>query len=285
MRPLCIHHHPCADGFAAAWVIRRAFGEEIEFHPGVYGQAPPDVAGREVILVDFSYPREVLLGMAEQARSVLILDHHESAQQTLVDLPGNVVAHFDMGHSGAMIAWGYCFPAESPPALLRHVEDRDLGRWALDGTREIMAAVYSHPYDFAVWDRLMRGDLYHLFQEGESILRAQNKTLRELIEHAAGRDLVGGYLVPVLNAPYHLATDAGALLSRGELFAATWYEDGAGMRHYSLRSDRDTPEALNVAIIARSYGGGGHRHAAGFRLHRNELERLLHFPLVEREPG
>ena len=32
MNPLCIYHGNCADGFGAAWVVRRALGFAVDFH-------------------------------------------------------------------------------------------------------------------------------------------------------------------------------------------------------------------------------------------------------------
>src|SRR4051812_40261454 len=104
MKPLCIYHGNCADGFASAWVVRKANtaeilnnegyptwqGDEMQFHAGVYQNPPPDVTGRHVIMVDFSYKRPVLLEMAAKAESILILDHHKTAAEDLVDLPSNV---------------------------------------------------------------------------------------------------------------------------------------------------------------------------------------------------
>lgn len=81
MKPLVIYHANCADGFTAAWAVRQAM--DAEFHPGVYGEAPPEVAGRDVILVDFCYPFDVLMQLGLSARSVLVLDHHKSAEASL----------------------------------------------------------------------------------------------------------------------------------------------------------------------------------------------------------
>lgn len=101
MKKLCIYHGNCADGFGAAIVVRQRFGNDhVDFHPGVYGNTPPDVTGRDVILVDFSYKRDVLRQMATSAKSILILDHHQSAEAELVNLPDNVDVHFDMDRSG-----------------------------------------------------------------------------------------------------------------------------------------------------------------------------------------
>lgn len=72
-RTICIYHGNCADGFTAAWAVWKALGAQVEFIPGVYGEAPPDVTGADVIMVDFSYKRPVLEAMAAKAHSMLIL--------------------------------------------------------------------------------------------------------------------------------------------------------------------------------------------------------------------
>ena len=65
-RPLVIYHSNCADGFSAAWCFWRKYGTEADYHAGVYQQDPPDVAGRDVYLVDFSYKRPVVEAMLRQ---------------------------------------------------------------------------------------------------------------------------------------------------------------------------------------------------------------------------
>lgn len=87
MKVLCIYHAFCADGFGAAWIVRRALGDGVEFHAASYGQEPPDVTGRDVLMVDFSYKRSMLDKMAEVARSILVLDHHKTAAEDLDSLP------------------------------------------------------------------------------------------------------------------------------------------------------------------------------------------------------
>lgn len=98
---LCIYHGNCADGFGAAWVVRKALGD-IDFHAGKYQAPPPDVTDKDVVIVDFSYKRPVLLEMAAKANSILILDHHKTALEDLVDLPPNVTLLFDMESGGAI---------------------------------------------------------------------------------------------------------------------------------------------------------------------------------------
>jgi hypothetical protein len=78
------------------------------------------VTGRHVVMVDFSYKRDVLLKMAEKSAHILILDHHKTAEADLVDLPANVECVFDMNRSGPNVAWDRYFPNQRPPKLIEH---------------------------------------------------------------------------------------------------------------------------------------------------------------------
>lgn len=256
---ICIYHGNCADGFGAAWAVRKALGD-IEFYAGKYQESPPDVAGKDVIMVDFSYKRPVLLEMAAKANSILILDHHKIAAEDLVDLPSNVVAKFDMTRSGAMLTWVHFFPDQAPPSLLLHIEDRDLWRFALQKTREIQANVFSYPYDFQIWDELMATEAATLAIEGSAIERKHFKDIKELIGATTRYMAIGGYRVRVANLPYTMSSDAGHELAKGMPFGACYWDTPNG-RVLSLRS---TDDGVDVSVIAKMYGGGGHRNASGF---------------------
>ena len=175
LRPdLCIYHANCMDGFTAAWVVARKF-PGIELVPASYGDAPPDVLGKTVLIVDFSYPKPVLEAMARHARLVAVLDHHASAEQALWDFEvkdiwfsdhqgtvcsrfpvrtGKPIVHFDMSQSGARLAWQFCHPGHNSPAIVDYVEDRDLWRWVLPESREINAAIGAYTQDLQQWDTL-----------------------------------------------------------------------------------------------------------------------------------
>lgn len=266
---LCIYHANCSDGFAAAWVVRRALGDAVEFHAADYDDPPPDVTDRRVVIVDFSYKRPVLLEMAEKAYSILILDHHKSAVEDLRDLPvsKNVLAKFDMHHSGAMLAWDHFFPdpTNEPPILLLHIQDRDLFRFELPHTDEIMSAVFSYPYNFDVWDELMAIDVSRLRAEGIPINRKTHKDTLDLIQTCRRRMSIGGHDVPVASMPHAMASNAGHMMAIGEPFAAVYWDTKNG-RYFSLRS---SPDGMDVSAVAATFGGGGHRGAAGFSVPRD----------------
>lgn len=298
VKPLCIYHHNCADGFSAAWTVKQYFGD-VDFHHGKYTEAPPDVTGRDVIIVDFSYSYDAIIEMSWTAASILILDHHKSAAENLIALPSaglnisefkkeceftksvpnmlSIGVLFDMERSGAGIAWDFFFPNLPRPALINHIEDRDLWRFALPNTREIQANIFSHPYDFDVWDKLMTADCSELAIEGKAIERKHFKDMHELIAVTAREMVIGGLVVPVANLPYTMSSDAGSLMAVNKPFAACYWDTPAG-RTFSLRS---VEGGEDVSLIAQLYGGGGHKHAAGFSVDREtalqmELEESKH---------
>jgi oligoribonuclease NrnB/cAMP/cGMP phosphodiesterase (DHH superfamily) len=262
--PLVIYHGNCQDGFTAAWAVWLVH-PDWEFYPGKYQEEPPDATDRDVYFVDFSYKRPVILEMASKAKTITILDHHASAEKDLVDLPQNVFVHFDMSKSGAHLAWEHFHASEPVPFLIEFVEDRDLWKFKYPETKTISSALFSEEYDFAVWNawnqELNRDGADGFVQAGEAILRKQAKDINELLQNKF-RMSIGGYEVWAANLPYTLCSDAGHILAQGEPFGATFYLDGK----YAIFSLRSTDDGIDVSEIAKQYGGGGHKHAAGFKV-------------------
>lgn len=174
---------------------------------------------------------------------------------------------FGMDRSGAGLAWDYFTGGEPRPPLIDHIEDRDLWRFRLPKTRKIAAALFSYPYDFDLWDRLMcPDDLGNLAIEGEAIERKHHQDIANLLPVVTRQMVIDGEMIPVTNLPLTMTSDAGHRLAveKGTGIAACYW-DTPGGRVFSLRSTDDGPD---VSEIAKKYGGGGHAHAAGFRMPR-----------------
>lgn len=261
MRPLCIYHATCLDGFTAAWIVRRYSAGETDLHAARHGDPPPDVAGREVTVVDFSYPRAVMEGICDEAEGVLVLDHHKTAIEDLAGLERpNLTMVLDDDRSGAGIAWDWFHGGAPRPDFVDAVEDRDLWRFALPHTAEIMAAVQARPFTVEAWDQLYLTPSHWLVSEGRAILRYRDNLVDLACQNVRRLD-IGGHDVPVVNCVYSIGSDVAGRLAEGEPFAA-YYTDLADRRLWGLRS---TPEGADVSVVAAAYGGGGHRHASGFR--------------------
>jgi uncharacterized protein len=241
VKPLCIYHGGCDDGFAAALVVHLAMKGEVELFPAAYGKPAPDVTGREVIIVDFSYKRADMKVLADQAASILMLDHHKS---------------------GAMMAFDHFMPgATKGRDFITYIQDRDLWLKKMPGTEEFTMALRSYPQDLAMWETFFNEGPMRLLEEGLGILRYY----RQLVEAAkklAFPATIDGVLVPVCNSTFALASDVAGELAEGKPFAAVFYETPDGYV-YSLRSRGEG--GADVSAIASKFGGGGHKNAAGFK--------------------
>jgi hypothetical protein len=276
-QPVCLYHAECCDGFAAATAVwhyhrrDRMAGPMPEFFPCKYDGPIPAIArfrGASVVMVDFSLPRQTMLDVAAVAETVLVLDHHKTAQDALVDLPENVCVKFDMNSSGAALAWRYFHQFIDLPPVIAHVQDRDLWRFQMPGSREVHASLMSHPRDFETWINLVLDGPAPLIADGKPILRQHDVLVGTMVREGRSKMRLGPnrVQVPVCNVPFMFASDVAHALfdARGDApFAATYCDMADGRRHFSLRSG---PEGADVEAVAKHYGGGGHRNAAGFSM-------------------
>lgn len=293
---VCFYHFPCDDGFASAWVARRKW-PAVVMAPTNYGLAVPDadIAGKNLLIADFSYKPDVLAELVRRgAHSIVILDHHKTAEADLkdfkVEMCGGaqfaaadvdgmfrdmhelsrppIVARFDMDRSGAALTWEFCFPDMPAPVFIQFIEDRDLWRFKLKETRAFSLYLRSFPYEFAIWDRVAQevmDDPNMVIGSALSIERFYDQKLAEMLPTATLKKIGKWDGVPVAHAPYAFASDLAHELLKAfpaAPFAAV-VVDAYGGRTYSLRSEDSRQD---VSEVAKQFGGGGHRNAAGFRV-------------------
>lgn len=285
---IVIFHSNCFDGFGSAWVARQ-HSPDATFIAAQHGDQPPDVAGKRVLICDFSYPRYTIERMWSAAAYLLILDHHKTAEADLVPLidqleysreAGHATVDriditFDMERSGVGLTWDTLMPRLPRPRLVDHVEDRDLWRFWIPGTREIHAALSTSPFDFDTWTEFterLEADPDGVEREGAAVLKYVANVCAKLASRAHRATLcsslpIGSDVVDVwaVNAPPELLSETAEILKDREphLPILAWSWDGERRSVYcSLRSRDDGPD---VSEIAKRFGGGGHEHAAGFR--------------------
>lgn len=266
--PLCIYHANCDDGFGAAWALRKAL-PQAEFHAAHYQTLPPDVTGREVYLVDFSYKLPVMQDILEKAREVTVLDHHKTAEADLrtLMLGKRVAGVFDMDKSGAVLTWEWFHRDKPLPILLKYIQDRDLWRKELPRCDEIIAWLRSYPHDFDLWDTIAAhmDDVRarsNAMVEGEAILRAYRRQINQPLRHAHTLD-TGVFKCQAAHTTIHFSEVAEELAGPDGVGAAYFMLDGGKYVQLSLRSQPNGPD---VSEMAKEFGGGGHEHAAGFKV-------------------
>lgn len=307
-----LYHADCPDGFGAAYAAWLRFGADAGYRAMHHGEPweMAEIAGHDVYILDFSFPPGVLEAMADLASSVTQIDHHASARQPWAGrlmkthdggesfghptLPLTVI--FDLEKSGARLAWEFFNPARPMPLLLRHIEDMDLWRFALPGTRAFGRALRLLPFDFAAWDKLVR-DTPDVDASGYKALLAEGEAIERFFQTEIGRLARSRLVMPVrlrgepvdplqarrhglpvlvegdrawravsglgINADTLFASELGnRLAEQSGSFGLVWQLGADGEAKVSLRA----AGKVDVAEIASGYGGGGHPNAAGFRL-------------------
>lgn len=277
MSYLVLYHKSCSDGLGAAHAVRTHLIEQgalgyAEFKTVQYGDGAPDVTGKDVYIVDFSFPPDTLRQMAESANSLVMIDHHISAQEdygapSVTPYPENTTIIFDNSKAGCILTWEYLFPKTPPPELFYYLQDRDLWQWKLPQSKEVSAALRSYKPFFDVWDEFMTtAGLMKLKAEGVAILRYQEQQIGAALSQQVQMVEIGGHTVPCVNCT-HLISELGNELAKGQPFAALYF-DTVDKRVFSLRS---TDDGVDVSEIAKMYGGGGHVRAAGFTVEKPKL--------------
>lgn len=300
-RPLVIYHANCFDGFTAAWVFHKFYeakktlvDPEPEYYPAHYGEAPPDCSGREVYILDFSYKRQVMMDIILASNRTTIYDHHKSAEADLKDLISAIREErninrtsdkilFDMNRSGAGITYdelaadaGRRAGSHLPKGIGRklwivdYVEDRDLWRHALPHSREFTSWMATLPMTFDEWDKLNSQKIDDVLQLGGAVLSYIDVYGKKAIQNARFEN-IAGYRVPVVNIPYMNCSEHLDALAEntketvtGEVpFVASYFRNLKGEWVFSLRSK---DKEFDVSEVAKQFGGGGHKNAAGFKV-------------------
>ena len=255
-----IYHAKCRDGFGAAWSAWKLLGNKAEYIPASHGDTPPDVTGKNVAILDFSYKNEVIKKMTKQAKSLIVIDHHKSAMLDLHDIPN---AYFDMNHSGAMLAWYFFHPEKEAPRLISYIEDRDLWKWELPNSKEFSAALDMIPFDFDAFCQLEDDSIFDdTCDRGSHILAYSNIAVKKISRQATMR-VWEGKRVYVVNSSRWMS-EIGNYLSPECDFVVIWYFDHDRQEYRA--SLRSLYEHIDCSEIAKRFGGGGHKKAAGFAL-------------------
>lgn len=311
---IVIYHGGCRDGFCSAWVFNkymtmndRIMTGEPEYYPGFYGQEPPNIKDKNVIILDFAYPLEVMQQIYKNCRSLTWLDHHKTAQpvadwfnetSNVDNFIGDAVKFdFDNSRSGAGLAWEYFFPNEPRPWLVDYVEDRDLWIKKLPDTDEVNSYIACLEFDFKVWNNAGRISKEEAAERGKIAIMKIEQYVREVCKNVYFVDIINSneraydgainwimlddktrgfeyktknpnlvsFEVPTVNI---CQVDCSEVLHQlcisypNAPFSLYWFKRADGMYQYGMRSIGD----FDVSKVAKLFGGGGHKNAAGFQL-------------------
>lgn len=251
----------------------------------------PDV---DIYILDFSYSREILLGIQTQVRSLTVIDHHKSAQPQLEGLD---FAVFDTSKAACVLAFEYFFPGMEVPEPIMllgryDIWDHDvavkayqlymLDQYSLCLNLRTFLAIFIHAHCSNECDFLeAKRDGYErlLIQENTTYQHVKNKMAR-VVEFLGMKiafyQTVDRKLIPYQGNDWCKYTNVDASM------AFIIFPDDKV--NFSFRSLNGQALKLVELMSAHLATGGGHSNAAGFHCNlerglriienMNKLERL-----------
>lgn len=256
-----LYHGDCPDGFGAAFAAWKKFGENALYIPLHHSMPVPDeVEGKDVYSLDFAYENSCLDLLLEKAKSVVLIDHHITSEPFLGKFDET---SFGLDHSGAVLAWKYFHPKLPVPKLFEYIEAIDLGKFDFPDAKAIDQMLGVHNYDFIEWGKIVAdfedGDLRQRYiTDGELLLRRVQLQINKLVS-IAEEITFEGHRCLMVNSPLYVSYIGHALYKKLPHMGVVWSRRGDRVV-VSLRSDG----SIDVAEIAKKYGGGGHKAAAAF---------------------
>lgn len=256
-----LYHAECTDGFGAAWAAWKHFGDKAEY-VAVEHQSPlPEgLTDKEIYTLDFTYTEEIMRSLMETNRRVTAVDHHVSAKEVTLMTQDGV---YDNDHSGAMLSWMYFHPDTPPPFLVKVIEDKDLHRFVIPETKDLIDWMELYDFSFDSFDRIAeqfddsRG-LREALEQGKLLRAYHDKEVERLVANTAIEVRIEGLRAGAINTELYHSETATILAERYGVGMA-WRVRPHGT-YVSLRSDG----SVDVAELAGHYGGGGHARSAGF---------------------
>lgn len=296
---LIAYHENCIDGFTSAWVTHRGLeklGYKCAILPMGYNTTSEmkliDALNKdlthELYVVDFSLKRQFLDLIEGNHKHLIIttLDHHKTAFEIYASgieitpvskysaTIGRITIILDNAESGASLCWKYFngglrggLVVRQLPALVRYVKDYDLWQYKYgDEARYINKFLKEQEMTLANWDDISHameatGRLGEILEEGKALQRKHNQAV-DLVVAGAKRVVIQGYTGLVVECPHELTSDVGhALAEEIGTFGLMYQIDfEANIIKWSLRSVKN----FDVSTMAKKFGGGGHKNAAGF---------------------
>lgn len=277
-----IYHANCTDGLTAVGIAvqpQQTTRNLYDTWPMAHGSYidVEKLRDKRVCFLDFSVGKDKLLEILEVAECVTVIDHHVSVYKELSEIDVlNFNYVYDVNKSGAGLAWDYFIGGEMP-YFVKLVQDRDIWTKTYKDTDafslalrvedmyfEDMVCVISNVIEYAKTNPGKEDpSTKALIKNGRSYISYQRYIVKQIARNAVKATLDDGQVVMKVNCAAGLISDVGNYLCENNACGVAWmYCDTADVRINSLRVAATS--YYDASAYAKSKGGGGHRHAAGW---------------------
>lgn len=274
---IIIYHDADLDGICSGAILikRFPFAKLIGYDYGRPLEYIPD--GQDIIMADVSLPMIQMGELARRSNSFTYIDHHETAIREFksLGLSADIKGVFDLNFSACEIAWEFCYPGVPSPRAVRLLGMYDTWR----NHRTEMWDTEILPFQYGMrWvqnpDEFPKEVLYpnladycdEYIRDGKTILKYQKIQNRKDCKYAF-ETVAFGHRVIAMNSTVFNSQLFESVYdpTKHEMMMVFCFNQGQWkFSLYSTKSD------IHCGELAKLYGGGGHKGAAGFSVERIE---------------
>jgi oligoribonuclease NrnB/cAMP/cGMP phosphodiesterase (DHH superfamily) len=274
-KSICFHHND-PDGHASGAIVKYALGDSVTLIESDYDGTPIpwDLVEKaeQVIVTDFSFPVDVMKRLAD-GRELVWIDHHKSAMLEFEGIADDWPGIRDIFEAACVLTWKYFFPKRPVPRAIVLIGDRDIWRWAEEDTGAFNESVYNQDHnannaDF--WKPLFDDNqavLAKMIEEGAWLREISLRRVDHMMAARSFEVRFEAHNTLVVNTRGN--GDVGNYgRDRGYEIVYTYVDEmqaGGLTTVVTLYSNK-----IDVSVIAKRFGGGGHAGAAGFSFPRGE---------------
>ena len=282
-----VYHFGCSDGITALAIMEVYLEQN---HPqikkesfcGIY-QRHVDIElfrGKDVYLLDFSYPLETLKKIIDVAFNVTVIDHHKTAIENLDPIKDQFINKLDINHCAAYLTWKFLYPDLDVPYFIDLVNARDM--WLKDNKDADyfnMAFITENGYECAKLNTMKalvlkcltdHSDIAiakEMVTKGQNYKRCYDHLCKQIAKNSYDTTITDhdGKILNVLMVNCHgqFASDVGALVANRSPsgIAITWHATDTKTK-FSVRVKAGVN--WDAGKYAAPYSGGGHPASAGY---------------------
>lgn len=276
---LVIHHNKDLDGFSSGAIMKLKYPDSRLFGWDYTDPVPWGIIkdNEEVIMIDISFPMDDMIKLLNITNDKLtIIDHHVSFKKdfdTYEDdnkLKINYI--YQEGIAACELGWKWAFPEDAMPEAIKLLGEYDtwrqgdIERWNTQilpfqyYMRTVCVSVETFPYEclhvVGQWQFIANGCI-----SGKAILTYQEQQDFLACKRSAFIQEFKGLRAICLNTRFFSSNTLKSIYNPDLHDIMVGFEYNGKVWAVSLRSAK--PE-IDVSLIAKSKGGGGHKAAAGY---------------------
>ena len=307
MKTLCIYHRIDLDGWMSAAIVKKAHKlavlerseirrtdmsktHTMEFLGYNYGDPNPSIVGYDMVIIcDVSFPLVVFQKLWQgECHNIVWIDHHESA----IKESGEYVDKFgikgirDTKFAACELTWKYFFPKETMPFIVellglydsfRH-KGTDQEKAVLEFQYGARQAITNYEEAYTWLSNPNENALNTIQSMGEGIYAFLCTDAKQIYkngfemvfdpepEYRTGKT----YRFIAINKERFNPINFGLDYHKDGYDGAACFHFANEFWNFSLYNDNGM---VDVSLIAKQFGGGGHKGASGFRI--KDINQLI----------